>query len=259
MKLRLNFKVNPYYLLASYFDYYENIFWWDPEKYDDFLKVKRFPKFLYQSFWLRENKRIFLKVNNKRSLKQLFNLLYKNSRELFNKILESKEFKKFLKETEDYSQWLENEWNLKKDIVLKNLEDITGLKIIDKNLNVDVFVVKPPLKGGFVIPHKKIIVWGHSEDWSNYSIVYLCHELLHILTYKKYKHPNLMHALIELATDNELRIRLNGGKYPPFVGHSYLENIKKKIYPIWKQYLNKKLKVKDIIELEELILRKKII
>ena len=257
--MKFNFRINKYYLLACYFDYYENFIFWDPKKYDDFLKIKRFSKLLYNSFLLKENKRAFLKVNNYNSLKQLFKIFYKNSQEIFFKILESKEFKKFLEETEGYSQRLENEWNSKKEEVLKNLEEITGLKIINKKLNVDVFVVKPPLKGGFAVPYKKTIVWGHTEDWPNYSIVYLCHELLHIFTYKKYKDPKLMHALIELATDNELRVRLNGGKYPPFIGSPYLESIKRTIYPLWKQYLNKKLKLKNILELERLILRRKII
>jgi hypothetical protein len=84
------------------------------------------------------------------------------------------------------------------------------------------------------------------------------HEILHFYWLKP-KDENLSHAIIELVTDNELRIRLNGGKYPPFVGHSWLEKIRRKIYPYWKKYLNKKLKAKNIFELEEYILRKKIV
>ena len=45
------------------------------------------------------------------------------------------------------------------------------------------------------------------------------------------------HAVIELITDEELRTRLNGGKYPPFVGHGYLQKVKEKLLPKWRKYL----------------------
>ena len=45
------------------------------------------------------------------------------------------------------------------------------------------------------------------------------------------------HALIQLITDNELRIRLNGGKYPPFEGHSTLTAEMSSLLPKWQEYL----------------------
>ena len=47
-----------------------------------------------------------------------------------------------------------------------------------------------------------------------------------------------------MSCDNELRIRLNGkGKYfrvnGKLIGHEYLRPTIKRIYPMWKDYLNK--------------------
>lgn len=63
------------------------------------------------------------------------------------------------------------------------------------------------------------------------------------------------HAIIELATDNELRIRLNKkGKYfkeGKFdIGHDHLRKLEQKILPHWKDYLENKGK-KNIFELEK--------
>ena len=88
-----------------------------------------------------------------------------------------------------------------------------------------------------------MIAWGHNEDWPNYATVYLWHEILH--SYLGYSEKE--HALIELIADEELRIQLNGGKYPPFVvGHKNLEKMKKKLLPQWRKYL--KLKNRNIRE-----------
>jgi|GEM_PF-1700321 len=45
------------------------------------------------------------------------------------------------------------------------------------------------------------------------------------------------HAVIQLIADNELRIRLNGGHYPPFEGHTYLKRLMELIVPHWRKYL----------------------
>ena len=62
-----------------------------------------------------------------------------------------------------------------------------------------------------------------------------------------------MHAIIELSTDNELRIRLNKkgvyfkkGKFD--VGHSFLRSLEKKILPQWKEFLKGR-KGKSIVNL----------
>ncbi len=90
-----------------------------------------------------------------------------------------------------------------------------------------------------------VIGWGHHEEWPNYTTVYLWHEILH--SYLGYS--ELEHTLIQLVTDNELRVQLNGGSYPPFVGHENLNPLTEKLFPYWKKYLQKD--NKNIYELKE--------
>ena len=154
---------------------------------------------------------------------------------LFNDFEKTKEFKNLYKRTEEYKSWLETQWKQKKDKVRRHLKEI--LKIELPNTLATVFVIEKNIGGGAYLGNN-IIYWGHTEDWKNYSLVYLAHEFLHTFL------PNgdLEHAVIELATDNELRLRLNGkGKYfeanGERVGHQYLLNLEKDIYQRWLDYL----------------------
>jgi hypothetical protein len=177
---------------------------------------------------------------------------------------QSKYFQKIYQQTENYLKFCQNQWNKNFSKTTQLMSEITGIDFEKENKTFEVYLTHPSLKNGMALLHlikktnRNIILFGHNEDWPNYFTVYMWHEILHFYWLKP-KDENLSHAIIELATDNELRIRLNGGKYPPFVGHSWLEKIRRKIYPYWKKYLNKKLKVKNIFELEEYILREKII
>ncbi|MEK7104697.1 MAG: hypothetical protein AAB868_01510 [Patescibacteria group bacterium] len=76
-------------------------------------------------------------------------------------------------------------------------------------------------------------------------MVYLMHETLHLILDKKLGKNNLAHAIIELITDQELRIRLNkNGVYfkesKECVGHPFLLKLSKAILPYWKKYLKSK-------------------
>jgi hypothetical protein len=69
-----------------------------------------------------------------------------------------------------------------------------------------------------------------------------------------------MHAIIELLTDEELRIRFNKkGVYfkekQKFIGHKDLISLKKKILPYWKNYIKGRLGG-TIFELEKLLIKK---
>jgi hypothetical protein len=147
-------------------------------------------------------------------------------------------FKNLLKDTKEYKIWLEQEWDKNKEIVTKELRDILKIEL-PKN-PVTVMVISNKMKGGQHID-TGVIMWGHSEDWPSYSLVYLAHEYLHDILAKS----ELEHAVIELATDNELRIRLNGtGDYfyinGKLVGHEFLFELEKKLLPNWKKYLTSK-------------------
>ncbi|MFZ5424916.1 MAG: hypothetical protein ACOZAO_03890 [Patescibacteria group bacterium] len=165
---------------------------------------------------------------------------------LFKEGLTSHVFSTILKNTQEYKQWLENEWKHNKTKVLTELEDI--LKIPLPNQEHEVFVISRKSNAGRNIGGNKIL-FGHSEDWKNYSIAYLVHEAL----YSVFGKSDLEHALIELATDNELRIRLNDGeKYFKVgeleVGHKYLRELEKEILPEWRKHLEGKNSVNELIK-----------
>ncbi len=159
-------------------------------------------------------------------------LFAKNLRVL-SKIKKSKEFKRLIKETKQYKLFLEKQWNENKASALSILEELSGLPLPNKTININLS--HPALRNGMAIDDNNI-VWGHKEEYQNYSVVYICHELLHIMT--KHDNSDVLHAAIELLVDNELRIRLNKkGKYFEYQNHRHLKEIEKKLYPAWKQYL----------------------
>jgi hypothetical protein len=154
--------------------------------------------------------------------------------------MKTPQFVILLKNAEEYKLWLQNEWETNKKRVVKDLTDILRIE-----LPKDVFTVVVMgnlMHIGRHIGNKKIL-WGHKEDWPNYSIVYLTHELLHSI----FKNTDIEHSIIELCADNELRIRLNGeGAYficdNEKIGHSYLQDIEKQMLTDWKIYLKDKSK-----------------
>jgi hypothetical protein len=172
-------------------------------------------------------------------------------------ILNSNHFKQLLLETKKYAHAVEKQWNDNYTRSHEIIADITHLTI--PKCTINIFISHPALYSGRSYPEQNVITWGHSEDWKDYSTVYLWHEILHHIVYKQKTDANVMHALIELACDNELRIRLNGsGEYfrtsKYTVGHRNLISLEKKILPKWKQYLNSG---GSMLELEK-TLRKKL-
>jgi len=109
---------------------------------------------------------------------------------------------------------------------------MTGLELGGR---YTVYLTHPSLRNGNYIGRKKI-TWGHNEDWPNFSTVYLWHEVLHSKLHDNGA-DEIGHSIIELATDEELRNRLNGGSYPPWEGHLELAETKEKMFPYWREYL----------------------
>lgn len=160
---------------------------------------------------------------------------------------EAHEYEGFYQETLTYKNWLENEWKTKRDEVEKHLKDILKTALPDKDY--EVLVIHPAVGGGSYLGNGRIF-WGHSEDWSNYSLVYLIHEALH----DYFDNSELTHALIELIADNELRLRLNkGGEYFKCdgvdVGHEYLRDLEQELLPAWKTYLKQSAGASNIFDL----------
>lgn len=177
----------------------------------------------------------------------------KKIEKIYQEILRNKKFKKILAETEKYRDWVEKEWRENEKFILNYFKNTLGLKI--PNYKIVVYIFHSDLYNGHSDYRTKTILWGHSEEWKNYSVVYLTHEILHILIGKKYGNYDLMHAIIELSTNNELRIRLNKkGVYfkegKSVIIHSYLRDLEKKILPFWKEYLKNR-KERNIFNLEK--------
>ena len=126
----------------------------------------------------------------------------------------------------------------------------------DFNKTIVVYIVHSSLPSGktFIFAEGQPILWGHNDLFENYTTVYLWHEILH--TYLGTS--QLEHALIQLIADNELRIQLNGGSYPPFEGHAYLLPLMKKVLPLWNEYLAKTDKNKSIVEFQKFLKEKEI-
>jgi hypothetical protein len=172
------------------------------------------------------------------SLEESFNDLKEQAVNLFEDFKKTDEYKGLLEKTMLYKDELSKMWSKKKDLVVTHLKDILRIEIPNKTATV--FVVSPEIGGGMYLGDMKIM-WGHSDDWENYSIVYLAHEYLHSF----FPTTENAHAIIELATDNELRIRLNGdGQYftenGQQVGHERLRSLEESLLPKWREYLNNK-------------------
>jgi len=142
----------------------------------------------------------------------------------------NKKFQAVLAETEVYRRRCIVQWS-------KNFKKTFGYFSslgIKPRGRFTIYVMHPELRIGRNFDNN-LITFGHEEEWPNYITVYIWHEILHSYFGSSVEE----HSIIELLTDNELRIRLNGGKYPPFKGHFWLQSTKKKIFPLWKKYLKK--------------------
>lgn len=155
-----------------------------------------------------------------------------------NSLKKSVGFGRLLRQAENYLKTCEKQWNTNYKITLTILKELTRFDFIK---TFTVFITHPGLKNGCYLGNDKI-AWGHHEDWENYTTVYLWHEILH----SYFSDTELDHAIISLLTDEELRIGLNRGHYPPFVTHKELFPVMKKLLPLWREYLASK--NKNILE-----------
>jgi hypothetical protein len=186
-------------------------------------ELQEYAKSLHPNFYYLAMGRIF-----PRTLKNIND--YKNIPEFYDSIKKEKAFLSLLKETLDFKNKCELEWN---DSLEKTEGLIKKLAQLDLNREMQVFVVHHDLSEGMYLGEGEIL-WGHQDIWPNYSVIYLWHEVLH--EYLGY--GDVSHALIQMITDNELRKQLNGDSYPPFEGHPYLFDLMNKILPLWNEYLN---------------------
>lgn len=141
----------------------------------------------------------------------------------------SSEYTKIYEQAQEYLSFCKKQWKDNFPRTSLIIKELTGLELED---TFTIYITHPSQRNGTSFGDHKI-GWGHHEDWPHYAVVYLWHEILH--TYIGAN--DLEHAVIQLISDEELRVRLNGGMYPPFVGHGYLMPTTEKILPAWKRYL----------------------
>jgi len=173
---------------------------------------------------------------------------------IYQEIFKSKEFKRLYKETNQHLYYIKNQWENNERKALGIFQKISGLPLPKQR--IVVYITHPKSRNAKTLDRDTIVI-GRTENWKNYLTVYLCHELLHIMTWPGHFQPDfdILHAIIMLA-DDELKIRLNkNGKYLNFKKEELntesikLINLAKKLLPYWKKYLAGKLG-KNILELK---------
>ena len=160
-----------------------------------------------------------------KSKKQTADLL-----DFFRKLKANPNYKQIYKQTSEYLDKCKKQWDKNFEKTYKTMSDVTGISFDKKFI---VYITHPTLKNGCYLGDNKI-AWGHTEEWPNYITVYLWHETLH----SYFSTSKLDHAIISFLSDEFLRSKLTGDKYPPFVTHKELHPLMKKILPEWKNYLS---------------------
>jgi len=258
--MKFEFKINKYYLVGyAMTSKHKPFSGWEKLEEKIWKKYKYEPAYYflnskYASWAIEKLQTDFSDGNVKNAFLKQATVLEK----IYHDIFKTREFKRLYNETEKYLNFVKNQWQKNEKEVLKILQEISRLPI--PKHKITVYITHPKSHNGKTLD-KKSIVWGHEEDWKNYATVYLSHELLHIMTWPSHfqKNYDISHALICLATSNELRIRLNKkGKYfkeGKFYTEYKTRKIEKKILPYWKKYLSGKLG-KDILGLKSILDKK---
>lgn len=149
-------------------------------------------------------------------------------------------FRPLLYETEKALAKVKKEWHQNYSKTNEIMKENTGITF---DRNIDVVITHPAIAQG-TSRYGNILFTDLSirpESFPNQNTVYLWHETLHHHLPPKYagkKEIDVAHAAIELATDNELRVRLNKGSYPPLVGHEFLANGRELLLPSWRTHLS---------------------
>lgn len=223
--LELEFKIKPRYIAIYSFQYKRGIV-------SNKLKNKIWDK----------NKNFFLYLAGKNYDRVLYGFdRCERFEEEWKDLMKEEEIKKIIKETEEFKEKIEKDWNENKEKALKLIEKLSGLKLPDKKIKV--YLTNPKQKNGSWHREIESITWGPRDKYPLYSIKYFCHEIMHSLAPR----GRVMHAIIELI-DEKIHEELTGKKI--IDGHDYLKEIKEEIRPKWEKYLKEKTH-KNVIELSE--------
>lgn len=156
-------------------------------------------------------------------------------------IFEFEEFKRVYENALKYKYKLEEQWGDYKDEVNKYFLECLRL---DTKKDILANIINPYYRMGTNDMNNEVF-FGHVNGIDNpvYNIVYLMHESMHcIFPYKKEwnnSQREICHSVIELATDNELRCRLEGKTDTYNNGHKDGLPQINKLLPLWCAFLGK--------------------
>ncbi len=255
--LKLEFKVDKYHLAYKYvLKYFGN-----PDAPSEWAELKRslaekyeaYPGFLFFEpadvghglLWFNQWSQGSTVIRDKDTVDRVF-----------ESIFESEVFKKGYSETDGYKNRLEKLWNENTAYVQK-YEDIIRL---NTSAEAIVLVLHPEIETGSYIGNN-VIEWGNPDLYDNYQLIGLCHEFLHVLTEEQFNESKteeekwLLHSLIYLSADEELRLRINGDNGYFMSGaveryHSRLIETARQNLSAWKEYAtnNEKDNIIDLYE-----------
>lgn len=165
--------------------------------------------------------------------------------EIMKKITQTKEYKRYLVEREDYLVKVKKIWQENYNKIDEYLKKV--LKKDYQKININLYISNPHCNTGQTFFGDNLAVFGHEkgimQNDPNYELVYIVHESMHLLyPYKKYCGNSLedypyaiVHLIIELVTDYNFAIELRGENYR---GHDYLDEYKNFLLPKFIEYLN---------------------
>lgn len=166
---------------------------------------------------------------------------------IFQTIFASDVFNKTLAETEAYRLLLETLWQKNRETI----EDFEKIIRLDTSREGVVLVLPPTLETGSYLG-EGIIEWGNQDIAPHYQLYALCHEYLHLITEDLFQTSNteeekwLLHALIYLSADEELRLSLLddvSDEKQYFVSHltalyhPRLIKVARSLLDPWKEYM----------------------
>jgi hypothetical protein len=210
--LKLEFKVDKYHLAYKYILKYFN----NSEAPSEWIELKRnlteeyeaYPAFLFFEptqvghglLWFNQNSQNENVIRDKDTVNKIF-----------ESIFQSEVFKRVYLETENYKKRLEEMW-IENTFYVKEYENIIHMDI---SINATILVLHPEIETGSYIGDN-VIEWGNPDLYENYQIIGLCREILHLITEKEFNESKtedekwLLHSLIYLSADEELRQKING-------------------------------------------------
>lgn len=206
--------------LAKKYDAYPGFLFFDPERAGQGL------------FWRDRDPSMTAVIRDKEIVERVF-----------QDIFYSDVFLDVYRETEEYKIRIEREWD-ENSTHVEFYESLIGGGV---TTNAEVFVLHPQMETGSYMG-ENVIEWGNPDFYPNYQVIGLCHEFLHAVTEKQFNETRnedekwLLHALIYLSADEELRQKMNGGGeyFPEAITvqyHPRLIETAKSYLPEWKSYI----------------------